>query len=102
MSEYINKDIAIQLCMDSWDASGAAQDIKDEPPAEVIELKPILEEYEKLVQTNPTSQQIDEYCIKTMRKIFCDYYVERMVPEDSKIEESPQSNLGSHEEDFER
>lgn len=102
MAEYIDKDIAIQICMNSWNASDAAQDIKDEPPEEVIELKPILKEYEKLVQTNPTGKQIDEYCIKTMRKILCDYYVEKVFPEDDKMEELPQSNLSSHEEEFER
>lgn len=48
------------------------------PTADVIELKPILEEYEELVQTNPTSQQVDEFCIRTMRKILCDYYVEKL------------------------
>ena len=101
MAEYIDKDTAIQICMDSWDAGDASQDIKDEPPAEVIELKPILDGYEKLVQTNPTSKQVDEYCVKTMRKILCDYYVERMVPEDNKIEEPSRPDSDSHEE-FER
>ena len=37
MAEYIDKDIAIQICMNSWGTDDASQDIKDEPPADVIE-----------------------------------------------------------------
>ena len=48
MAEYIDKDIAIQICVDSWDTSDASQDIKDESPADVIERS----EYEALQKEN--------------------------------------------------
>ena len=46
MAEYIDKDIAIQICMNSWGTDDASQDIKDEPPADVIEREKIDEALE--------------------------------------------------------
>ena len=41
MAEYIDKDIAIQICMDLWNAADASRDIKDEPSADVVEREKI-------------------------------------------------------------
>ena len=50
------------------------------PKADVIELKPILEEYDSLHNNDNhlTNKQIDDWCIKTMRKILSDYYAENI------------------------
>ena len=36
MAEYIDKEVAIQICMKAWDTGEASQDIKYEPSADVI------------------------------------------------------------------
>ena len=79
MEEYIDKKTAIQLCMNSWDVNEAAQDIKDEPAAKVIELDPILKEYEAFIKTDPTNEQIDKWCASTMRKILSNHYAEKLA-----------------------
>lgn len=82
MAEYINRtkvDYEFMTARGGGDVvTNLYERILDIPTADVVELKPILEEYEELVQTNPTSQQVDEFCIRTMRKILCDYYVEKL------------------------
>ncbi|SDB14668.1 hypothetical protein [Eubacterium oxidoreducens] len=47
MAEYIDKEVAFQICMGSWDASEAGHDIKYEPSADVVERA----EYDKMVQS---------------------------------------------------
>lgn len=97
MAEYIDKQIILDKCQRLIDVERKQgsdvmnygrervnqtevimEYIEYMTPADVIELKPILEEYEELIQTNPTSQQIDEWCIRTMRKILADHYAEKV------------------------
>lgn len=76
MAEYIDKSVAIQICMNSWDASDAAQDIKDEPPAKVIERSKIdraIDEIERYSTSFEYANRHDlasavDYCIGVIQR----------------------------------
>ena len=82
MTEYITKEDVLDIvnsAADVQEIKGCVLNLESRP---VVDLQSVLEEYESLVRTScPTTKQIDEFCIKTMRAILCDHYVDKILDE---------------------
>lgn len=69
MAEYITKEDVLDIvngAADVQEIKGCVLNLESRP---VVDLQSILEEYESLMQTCPTTEQLDEFCIKIVKSI---------------------------------
>ena len=69
MSEYITKEDVLDIVSNTADVSEIKDCVLNLESRPVVEVQPILEEYESLMQTHPTTKQLDEFCIKIVRTV---------------------------------
>ena len=69
MAEYVSKEDVLDIISNAADVQEIKNCVLNLESRPVIDPQPILEEYESLIQTCPTTEQLDEFCIKTLRAI---------------------------------